>query len=144
MKPELVVNLTKDEISTRRAWEVWVYLTEMDKVKYPFKIYQNSVNISFMLNSMTESTTRFANDMFEQKRAMIWENKLIGIENTRRKTCNMMHVERWYEQICKFCATHEKLLFGRNFPVKKDRAGKNDRGKKRTSFSNDRQDPNFF
>ncbi|KAL8552702.1 hypothetical protein ACS0TY_001404 [Phlomoides rotata] len=44
MKPELVVNLTKDEISTRRAWEVWVYLIEMDKVKYPFKIYQNSGN----------------------------------------------------------------------------------------------------
>ncbi|KAL8487491.1 hypothetical protein ACS0TY_023972 [Phlomoides rotata] len=44
MKPELVVNLTEDEISTRRAWGVWVYLTEMDKVKYPFKIYQNLGN----------------------------------------------------------------------------------------------------
>ncbi|KAL8533898.1 hypothetical protein ACS0TY_010072 [Phlomoides rotata] len=82
-KPELVVNLTKDETSTIRAWGVWVCLTEMDKVKYPFKIYQNSVNGSFMLNSMTRSTTRFANDMFEQKRVMIWENKQIGIENTQ-------------------------------------------------------------
>ncbi|KAL8549294.1 hypothetical protein ACS0TY_008227 [Phlomoides rotata] len=89
-KPKLVVNLTKDEISTRRAWGVWVYLTEMDKVKYPFKIYQNSVNRSFLLNTMIGSTTRFVNDMFEQKKAMIWENKLIGTENTRRKTCNMM------------------------------------------------------
>ncbi|KAL8510843.1 hypothetical protein ACS0TY_017598 [Phlomoides rotata] len=44
---------------------------------------------------MTGNTTRFANDLFEQKRAMIWENKLIGTENTRRKTCNMMHVGRW-------------------------------------------------
>ncbi|KAL8503268.1 hypothetical protein ACS0TY_022126 [Phlomoides rotata] len=104
-KPELVVNLTEDEISTRRAWGVWVYLTEMDKVKYP-------------------STTRFANDMFEQKRAMIWENKLIGTENTRRKACNMMHVRRWHEQICKFCVTQEKPMFRRNFLVKKDRAGK--------------------
>ncbi|KAL8520315.1 hypothetical protein ACS0TY_011021 [Phlomoides rotata] len=93
-KPELVVNLTEDEVSTRCAWGVWVCLTEMDKVKYPFKIYQNSVNGSFLLNTITGNTTRFANDVFEQKRAMIWENKLIGTENTRRKTCNMMYVER--------------------------------------------------
>ncbi|KAL8479119.1 hypothetical protein ACS0TY_026105 [Phlomoides rotata] len=64
-KPTLVVNLTEDEISTRRAWGVWVYLTEMYKIKYPFKIYQNSVNESFLLNSMTGSTTRFVNDTFE-------------------------------------------------------------------------------
>ncbi|KAL8548042.1 hypothetical protein ACS0TY_007374 [Phlomoides rotata] len=31
-KPALVVNLTEDEISTRRAWGVWVCITEMDKV----------------------------------------------------------------------------------------------------------------
>ncbi|KAL8474648.1 hypothetical protein ACS0TY_031187 [Phlomoides rotata] len=67
MKPELVVSLMEDEISTRRAWGIWVCLTEMDKVKYPFKIYQNSVNGSFLLNSMTGSTTRFANDMFDGK-----------------------------------------------------------------------------
>ncbi|KAL8510680.1 hypothetical protein ACS0TY_017483 [Phlomoides rotata] len=63
-KPELVVNLTEDEISTRRAWGVWVCLTEIDKVKYPFKIYQNSVNGPFLLNTMIRSTTRFSNDMF--------------------------------------------------------------------------------
>ncbi|KAL8457996.1 hypothetical protein ACS0TY_035752 [Phlomoides rotata] len=40
IKLELVVNLTEDEVSTKRAWGVWVCLTEMDKVKYPFKIYQ--------------------------------------------------------------------------------------------------------
>ncbi|KAL8552867.1 hypothetical protein ACS0TY_001516 [Phlomoides rotata] len=43
-KLELVVNLTEDEVTTRHAWGVWVCLTEMDKVKYPFKICQNSVN----------------------------------------------------------------------------------------------------
>ncbi|KAL8556335.1 hypothetical protein ACS0TY_003955 [Phlomoides rotata] len=131
----------EDEISTRRGWGIWVYHTEMDKVKYSFKIYQNSANGSFLLNLMIGSTTRFSNDMFEQKRAMIWENKLIGTENTRRKACNMMHVGRWHEHICKFCATQEKPLFRKNFPVKKDRAGKNDKGKKRTRFSKDRQDP---
>ncbi|KAL8533785.1 hypothetical protein ACS0TY_009976 [Phlomoides rotata] len=83
MKLELVVNLTEDEILTRRAWGVWVCLTEIDKVKYLFKIYQNLINRSFLLNTMTGSTSRFANDMFEQKRVMIWENKLIWIENTR-------------------------------------------------------------
>ncbi|KAL8501303.1 hypothetical protein ACS0TY_020737 [Phlomoides rotata] len=70
-KPALVVNLTEDEISTRRALGVWVCLTEMDKVKYPFKIYQNYVNGPFLLNTMTGATTRSANDTFEQKRAMI-------------------------------------------------------------------------
>ncbi|KAL8546773.1 hypothetical protein ACS0TY_006480 [Phlomoides rotata] len=39
-KPAHVVNLTEDEISIRRACGIWVYLTEMDKVKYPFKIYK--------------------------------------------------------------------------------------------------------
>ncbi|KAL8493819.1 hypothetical protein ACS0TY_024837 [Phlomoides rotata] len=67
-KPKLVVNLTEDEVSTRRAWGVWVYLTEMEKVKYPFKIYRISINGSLLLNSMTGTTTRFANDMFEQKK----------------------------------------------------------------------------
>ncbi|KAL8498348.1 hypothetical protein ACS0TY_021608 [Phlomoides rotata] len=81
-KPELVVNLTEDEISTRRAWGVWVYLTEMDKVKYPFKIYQKLAKQIISAQFNDRSTTRFANDMFEQKRAMIWENKLIGTENT--------------------------------------------------------------
>ncbi|KAL8469549.1 hypothetical protein ACS0TY_032403 [Phlomoides rotata] len=100
MKLALVVNLTEDEISTRRAWRVWGCLTEMDKVKYPFKIYQNSVNGSFLLNTMTGITTRFANDNFEHKRAMIWKNRLIRTEDIRRKACNMMHVERWYEHIC--------------------------------------------
>ncbi|KAL8520405.1 hypothetical protein ACS0TY_011072 [Phlomoides rotata] len=52
-KPVLVVNLTEDELSTRR---VWVCLTNMDKVKYSFKIYQYSVNGSFLLNAMTENT----------------------------------------------------------------------------------------
>ncbi|KAL8509913.1 hypothetical protein ACS0TY_016942 [Phlomoides rotata] len=97
-KSELVINLTENEVSTRRAWGVWVCLTEMDKVKYPFKIYQNSVNGSFLLNTMMGNTTRFANDVFEQKRVMIWENKLIGTESTRRKACNMMHVERYKQE----------------------------------------------
>ncbi|KAL8543520.1 hypothetical protein ACS0TY_004170 [Phlomoides rotata] len=61
IKPVLVVNLTEYEISTRRAWEIWVCLTEMDKVKYPFKLYQNLVNESFLLKKM-----------------VIWDNKLIG------------------------------------------------------------------
>ncbi|KAL8474375.1 hypothetical protein ACS0TY_031007 [Phlomoides rotata] len=111
---------------------------EMEKEKYTFKIYPNSVNGSFLLNSMTGATTRFANDMFEQKKAMIWENRLIGIESTRRNACNMMHNGRWHKRICKSCATQEKHLFGKNFPIKKDRPGKEFRRKKRTSFSEDR------
>ncbi|KAK4407362.1 putative enzymatic polyprotein [Sesamum angolense] len=33
----LVSAFSEDDISTRRAWGLWVCLTEMDKVKYPFK-----------------------------------------------------------------------------------------------------------
>ncbi|KAL8473554.1 hypothetical protein ACS0TY_030399 [Phlomoides rotata] len=73
---------------------------------------------------MTRVTTRFANDTFEQKSVMIWKNRLIGTENIRRKTCNMMHVERYHEHICQLCATQEKPLFGRNFPIKNDRPEK--------------------
>ncbi|KAL0378744.1 UNVERIFIED_CONTAM: hypothetical protein Sradi_3179900 [Sesamum radiatum] len=35
----LVSAISEDDISTRRAWGLWVCLTEMDKVKYPFKIF---------------------------------------------------------------------------------------------------------
>ncbi|KAL0301876.1 UNVERIFIED_CONTAM: hypothetical protein Sradi_6464400 [Sesamum radiatum] len=35
----LVSAISEDDISTRRAWGLWVCLTEMDKVKYPFKFY---------------------------------------------------------------------------------------------------------
>ncbi|KAL8548199.1 hypothetical protein ACS0TY_007497 [Phlomoides rotata] len=70
-KSELVIDLTKDEISTRRAWGILVCLTEMDKVKYSFKIYQNSINGSFLLNTMTSKGTRFVDEGFEQKRIVI-------------------------------------------------------------------------
>ncbi|KAL8524681.1 hypothetical protein ACS0TY_014328 [Phlomoides rotata] len=81
-KPELVIDLTEYEISTRRACGIWVCLTEMDKVKYLFKIYQNSTNGSFLLNTMTSKGTRFTDETFKQKRTTIWENKIIGTENT--------------------------------------------------------------
>ncbi|KAL8486004.1 hypothetical protein ACS0TY_028058 [Phlomoides rotata] len=98
------------------------------------------VQVIEYLKQLTGNTTRFVNDMFEQKRAMIWENKLIGTKNTRRKTCNMMHVERWHERIYQFWATQEKPLFGRNFTVKRDRPGKEFR-KKGANFPGNKQDP---
>ncbi|KAL0298950.1 UNVERIFIED_CONTAM: putative enzymatic polyprotein [Sesamum radiatum] len=88
----LVSAISEDDISTRRAWGLWVCLTEMDKVKYPFKIFSNKVNGSFLLNSMTGKSTEFAESMFEKKRMLIWENKLPATEVTRMKACNMMHV----------------------------------------------------
>ncbi|KAK4390442.1 putative enzymatic polyprotein [Sesamum angolense] len=88
----LVSAISEDDISTRRAWGFWVCLTEMDKVKYPFKIFSNKVNGSFLLNSMTGKSTEFAKSMFEKKRMLIWENKLPATEATRMKTCNMLHV----------------------------------------------------
>ncbi|KAL8471039.1 hypothetical protein ACS0TY_033563 [Phlomoides rotata] len=55
-KPTLVVNLTEDEVSTRRALGVWVCLTEMDKIRQRY---------------------------VEQKMTKILENWLIGTESTR-------------------------------------------------------------
>ncbi|KAK4385887.1 hypothetical protein Sango_2712700 [Sesamum angolense] len=72
----LVSAISEDNISTRRAWGLWVCLTEMDKVKYPFKIFSNKVNGSFLLNSMTGKSTEFAESIFEKKEMLIWENKL--------------------------------------------------------------------
>ncbi|KAL0291337.1 UNVERIFIED_CONTAM: hypothetical protein Sradi_7029000 [Sesamum radiatum] len=57
----LVSAISEDDISTRRAWGLWVCLTEMDKVKYPFKILSNKVNGSFLLNSMTGKALNLQN-----------------------------------------------------------------------------------
>ncbi|KAL0302440.1 UNVERIFIED_CONTAM: hypothetical protein Sangu_3100000 [Sesamum angustifolium] len=62
----LVSAISEDDISTRRDWGLWVCLTEMDKVKYPFKIFFNKVNKSFLLNSMTRKSIEFAESMFEK------------------------------------------------------------------------------
>ncbi|KAL0349956.1 UNVERIFIED_CONTAM: hypothetical protein Sradi_4144800 [Sesamum radiatum] len=99
----LVSAISEDDISTRRASGLWVCLTEMDKVKYPFKIFSNKVNGSFLLNSMTGKSTEFAESMFEKKRILIWENKLPATEVTRMKTCNMLHVGQWHNHVCPCC-----------------------------------------
>ncbi|KAL0321921.1 UNVERIFIED_CONTAM: protein SRG1 [Sesamum calycinum] len=77
----LVSTISEDDISTRRAWGLWVCLTEIDKVKYPFKIFSNKVNGSFLLNSMIGKNTEFAENMFEKKRMLVWENKLPATRN---------------------------------------------------------------
>ncbi|KAL0454841.1 UNVERIFIED_CONTAM: hypothetical protein Slati_0823300 [Sesamum latifolium] len=64
----LVLAISENDISIRRAWGLWVYLTEMDKIKYPFKILSNKVNGSFMLNSMTVKSIEFPESMFEKRK----------------------------------------------------------------------------
>ncbi|KAL0320229.1 UNVERIFIED_CONTAM: hypothetical protein Sradi_5284400 [Sesamum radiatum] len=88
----LVLAISEDDISTRRASGLWVCLTEMDKVKYPFKIFSNKVNGSFLSNSMTEKSTEFAESLFEKKRMLIWENKLPAKSN---KDEDVQHVACW-------------------------------------------------
>ncbi|KAK4406212.1 Tetraketide alpha-pyrone reductase 1 [Sesamum angolense] len=113
----LVSAISEDDISTRRAWGLWVCLTEMDKVKYPFKIFSNNVNGSFLLNSMTEKSIEFAESMFEKKIMLIWENKLPATEVTRMKACNMLHVGQWHNHVCPCCEKQEKPLFGTKIRV---------------------------
>ncbi|KAL0311541.1 UNVERIFIED_CONTAM: hypothetical protein Sangu_2448800 [Sesamum angustifolium] len=99
----LVSAISKDYISTKRAWGLWVCLTKIDKVKYLFKILFNKVNGSFLLNSMTRKSTEFVESMFEKKRMLIWENKLPATQVTRMKTYNMLHVGQWYNHECSCC-----------------------------------------
>ncbi|KAL0359871.1 UNVERIFIED_CONTAM: hypothetical protein Sangu_0836500 [Sesamum angustifolium] len=67
----LVSAINEDDSSTRRAWVLWVCLTEIDKVKYPFKNFSNKVNRSFLLNSMTGKSTEFVESLFERKRMLL-------------------------------------------------------------------------
>ncbi|KAK4407412.1 putative enzymatic polyprotein [Sesamum angolense] len=131
----LVSAISEDDISTRRAWGLWVCLTEMDKVKYPFKIFSNKMNGSFLLNSMTGKSTEFAESMFEKKRMLIWENKLSATESTRMKACNILHVGQWHNHVCPCCEKQKKPLFGTKIRVTQkkpepnlDKAGKEDDG----------------
>ncbi|KAK4390500.1 putative enzymatic polyprotein, partial [Sesamum angolense] len=131
----LVSAISKDDISTRRAWGLWVCLTEMDKVKYPFKIFSNKVNGSFLLNSMTGKSTEFAESMFEKKRMLIWENKLPATEATRMKTSNMIHVGQWHNHVCPCCEKQEKPLFGTKIRVTQKRPEpKPDKGKRKNFY----------
>ncbi|KAL0440411.1 UNVERIFIED_CONTAM: hypothetical protein Slati_2524100 [Sesamum latifolium] len=107
---EAPLAIDEDDISTRRAWGLWVCLTEMDKVKYPFEIFSNKLNGSFLLNSKTGKSTEFAKSMFEKKRMLVWENKLSATEATRMKTCNMLHVGQWHNHVCPCYEKQEKIL----------------------------------
>ncbi|KAL2235767.1 UNVERIFIED_CONTAM: hypothetical protein Sindi_1308900 [Sesamum indicum] len=128
----LVSAISEDSISTRRAWGLWVCLTEMDKVKYPFKIFSNKVNGSFLLNSMTGKSTEFAESLFEKKRMLICENKLPATEATRMKTCNMLHVGQWHNHLCPCCEKQEKPLFGTKIRITKNKPEPDqDKGKRK-------------
>ena len=131
----LVSAISEDSISTRRAWRLWVCLTEMDKVKYPFKIFSNKVNGSFLLNSMTWKNTEFAESLFEKKRMLIWENKLPATEATRMKTCNMLHVGQWHNHLCPCCKKQEKPLFGTKIRVTKNKPEPDQDKGKRKNFT---------
>ncbi|KAL0449092.1 UNVERIFIED_CONTAM: hypothetical protein Slati_1465600 [Sesamum latifolium] len=74
---------SEDDISTRRAWGLWICLTEMDKVKSPFKIFSNELNGSFLLNAMIGKSMEFAGSCFEKKWMLIWKNKLPATQATR-------------------------------------------------------------
>ncbi|KAL0344305.1 UNVERIFIED_CONTAM: hypothetical protein Sangu_1317900 [Sesamum angustifolium] len=115
--------------------ELGVYGIEMDKVKYPFKIFSNKVNGSFMLNSMTGKSTEFAENMFEKKRMLIWENKLPATKATRMKTCNMLHVGQWHNHVCPCCEKQEKPLFETKIWVtQKNPEPKSDKGKRKNFY----------
>ncbi|KAK4381155.1 movement protein [Sesamum angolense] len=89
---------------------LWVCLTEMDKSSIHSKSFQQGEWI-IPGNSMTGKSTEFAENMFEKKRMLIWENKLPATESTRMKACNMLHVGQWHNHVCPCCEKQEKPLF---------------------------------
>ncbi|KAL0457737.1 UNVERIFIED_CONTAM: hypothetical protein Slati_0400900 [Sesamum latifolium] len=128
----LVSAISEDDIFTTRAWGLWA---EMDKVKYPFKISSNKVNRSFLLNSMTGKSTEFAESLFEKKRMLVWENKLPAIEAMRMKTCNMLHVGQWHNNVYPCCEKQEKPLFGTKIQViQKKPKPSQDKGKRKNFY----------
>ncbi|KAL0454881.1 UNVERIFIED_CONTAM: hypothetical protein Slati_0827300 [Sesamum latifolium] len=92
----LVSAISEDDISTRRAWGLWVCLTEMDKVKKKYRVCRKHVR---------------------KERMLIWENKLPATKTTRMKVCNMLHVGQWHNHICPCCEKQEKPLFGTKIRV---------------------------
>ncbi|XP_057800901.1 uncharacterized protein LOC131016273 [Salvia miltiorrhiza] len=111
----IVTTFTEEQISTRRAWGLWVCLTEMDKVKYQFKFSHNAGLGSFLLNSMTGKTTSFAEKAFEEKMQTLWRNKVAESKETRHKFCNMAHLGYWIDHICTECPTQKEPEFGKGF-----------------------------
>ncbi|KAL8520082.1 hypothetical protein ACS0TY_010856 [Phlomoides rotata] len=81
--------------STNKRQNQYLWLTSL-RMRYPrgelgefefvLQRWTKLINGSFLLNGVTEGTTRFTNDTFEQKRKMIWENKL-----TRTKIPDVKH-----------------------------------------------------
>ncbi|GFP89763.1 putative F-box/LRR-repeat protein at3g44810 [Phtheirospermum japonicum] len=114
--PVIVGAISEDDASTIRAWGLWVCLTEMDKVKYPFKTKR-----TFLLNSMTGATTSFAETLFETKRRVLWENRIPVSKDTFRKFCNMAHVGQWIDRICQSCPEQKEPEFEKGFRPKLDR-----------------------
>ncbi|KAL0413347.1 UNVERIFIED_CONTAM: hypothetical protein Sradi_1536400 [Sesamum radiatum] len=134
-KAPLVSAISEDDISTRRAWGLWVCLTEMDKVKYLFKIFSNKMNELFLLNYMIGKSTEFVESMFEKKRMLIRENKLPATEATGMKTCNMLHVGQWHNHVHPCCEKQEKPLFGTMIRItKKKLESKQDKGKRKDFY----------
>lgn len=68
-------------------------LQRWTKSKYPFRIYHNSIYKSVLLNNNTRGTIRFANEIFEHKRMIFWEDKLIG-QKTRVRKCHSSKIDK--------------------------------------------------
>ncbi|KAL0339262.1 UNVERIFIED_CONTAM: hypothetical protein Sangu_1448300 [Sesamum angustifolium] len=99
----LVSAISKYDISTIRAWGLCVCLTEMDQGKYPFKIFSNNVNGSFLLNSMTGKASSLQKTCSRKGECSYGRTSYRQPRQTRIKTCNMLHVGQWHNYICLCC-----------------------------------------
>ncbi|KAL0288503.1 UNVERIFIED_CONTAM: hypothetical protein Sradi_7096200 [Sesamum radiatum] len=110
----LVSAISEDDISTKRAWGLWVCLTQIDKVKKKHRVCKKHVR---------------------EERMLIWENKLPATEVTGMKTCNMLHVGQWHNHVCPCYEKQEKPLFGTKIRVtQKKPEPKQDKGKRKDFY----------
>ncbi|KAH6777912.1 hypothetical protein C2S51_009224 [Perilla frutescens var. frutescens] len=100
----LIASITEDQISTRRAWDY------------------GSVSLRWTKSSShSRRTTRFAEDLFEKKRSLIWESKLAMGKETHRKYCNMSHFGQWDNRVCSDCQNQKESEFGKGFRPRMER-----------------------
>ncbi|KAL0303458.1 UNVERIFIED_CONTAM: hypothetical protein Sradi_6213900 [Sesamum radiatum] len=124
----LVSAINEDDISTRRAWGLWVCLTDgQSQVSIQDLFKQNERIIPVKFHDREKH--RICREHVPKKRMLIWEKKLSANEATRM---NILHVGQLHNHVCPYCEKQEKSLFRTKIRVtQKKSEPKQDKGKRK-------------
>ncbi|XP_057774424.1 uncharacterized protein LOC130993496 [Salvia miltiorrhiza] len=75
----------------------------------------NSRTWIVLVDTMTGTTTSFAEKAFEEKRQTLWHNKMARSKETCCKFSNMDHLGHWVDHLCAECPTQKEPEFGKGF-----------------------------